>query len=188
MTEPEDRSLVDAVTRRRDARAFGILYDRHTPVMYGLALRLSRGAEPEAEDVVHDAWIRAIERLEVFEWRSALRTWLCGFVVKRWREVRRGRDSPGATDEMAAPAGADRQLEPSADQRLEGTADRVDLERAVRRLADGYREVLVLHDIQGFTHEEIGTLLGIETGTSKSQLSRARRALRRMLTDPGGTT
>ncbi|MFW6084077.1 MAG: RNA polymerase sigma factor [Gemmatimonadota bacterium] len=184
MNEPDDRSLVDAVARRHDPRAFGLLYDRHTPAMYGLALRLAGGAEADAEDIVHDAWVRAVERLDAFEWRSALGSWLCGFVVLRWKEMRRlqGRSIGGAPTDID---GSVDEL-PIADARLDAAADRVDLERAVRRLADGYREVLVLHDIQGFTHEEIGALLGIEAGTSKSQLSRARRALRQSLHTPGG--
>lgn len=181
MTEPDDRSLAIAVARRGDPRAFGILYERHTPAMYGLALRLAAGAVPDAEDVVHDAWVRAVERLASFEWRSTLRTWLCGFVVHRWREEcrRRRRDAMAPDDHAGQPPGA-------PDVRLRSTVERVDLERAVRRLADGYREVLVLHDVQGLTHDEIAGMLGIEAATSRSQLSRARRALRQSLHESGG--
>lgn len=184
MTGPDDL-LVDAVARRGDPRAFRALYERHTPAMYGLALRLSAGAEADAEDVVHDAWIRAVERFDSFEGRSALRSWLCGFVVHRWREVRRarGREAGGGDSVAGGPWPGESS---APDARLDATADRVDLERVVRRLADGYREVLVLHDIHGFTHEEIGALLGIEAGTSKSQLSRARRILRQSLNESGG--
>lgn len=142
---------------------------------------------------MHDAWIRAVERLDTFEWRSALRSWLCGFVVHRWREVRRARGREASGDPDENPAGGrrgggtdDASKHSATDSRLDATADRVDLERAVRGLPDGYRAVLVLHDIQGYTHEEIGVLLGIETGTSKSQLSRARRTLRQALNEPGG--
>ena len=178
MSDADDRALVDAVAGHGDERAFGILYDRHTPAMHGLALRLAGGCESDAEDVVHDAWIRAAERLPTFEWRSTLRSWLCGFVVLRWREVlRRSRREPVivARDDALS----------TTDYVLDFAAERVDLERAVRGLANGYREVLVLHDIEGFTHEEIGSMLGIETGTSKSQLSRARRAVRQALLEPG---
>lgn len=185
MTGLDDRRLVDAVARRGDPVAFRALYERHTPAMYGLALRLAAGAGADAEDVVHDAWIRAVERLDSFEWRSALRTWLCGFVVHRWREIWRARGREvGDAETVAGDLWPD---EPSApDARLDATADRVDLERAVLHLADGFREVLVLHDIHGFTHTEIGALLGIEAGTSKSQLSRARRVLRQSLNESGG--
>jgi len=65
-----------------------------------------------------------------------------------------------------------------------GPEDRIDLERAIERLPHGYRQVFVLHDVEGYTHEEIGGLLGIETGTSKSQLSHARRRLRAALDPP----
>jgi len=73
------------------------------------------------------------------------------------------------------------------DVALRGSYDRLDLERAIEGLADGFRQVFVLHDVQGYTHEEIADLLGIEPGTSKSQLSRARRALRRVLEPPGAS-
>lgn len=178
MTEDDDRALVEAVASRGDRRAFAALYTRHTPALYGLALRLAGGDDADAKDVVHDAWVRAVERFPAFEWRSALRTWLCGFVVRRWRELdrQRRRDHPAVDHDVA---GAD-------DRRIEGTFDRLALDRAVAGLAPGYRDVLVLHDVQGYTHAEIGTLLGIEAGTSKSQLARARRALRRALGGPEG--
>jgi RNA polymerase sigma-70 factor (ECF subfamily) len=174
----DDRALATAVAGRGDERAFMMLYDRHTPALYGLAMRLTGGHEPEAQEIVHDAWIRAAEKLGAFEWRSSLRTWLSSFVVNRWREVARAgaRDAGPPIEDLAL--GGD-------DERLTGTLDRVDLERAVAALAAGYREVFVLHDIQGYTHDEIATMLGVEPGTSKSQLSRARRELRRALESPG---
>lgn len=183
MSDEDDAALVQAIVRRGSPRAFGVLYERHTPSMYGLALRLAAGERSAAEDVVHDAWIRAVERLDRFEGRSALRSWLCGFVVLGWKELwrRRGRDPTTRPHSSPVAGGL-----ASADARLDSTPERVDLERALRRLADGYREVLVLHDVQGFTHREIAGMLDIDVGTSKSQLSRARRALRRSLDDPGG--
>jgi RNA polymerase sigma-70 factor, ECF subfamily len=173
MTPDDERTLVEAVARRGDERAFAVLYLRHASLMFGLALRLT-GSHDDAQDVTHDAWIRAIERLDRFEWRAALSTWLCGFVVLRARELVRQRD-------RAAPAPRD-DAEPALDdRRLTGTFDRVELEHALAGLAHGYREVLLLHDVYGYTHQEIGSMLGIEAGTSKSQLSRARRALRDVL-------
>lgn len=170
----DDRVLVDAVVRRGDERAFTTLYARHTPALYGLALRLTGGDDTDAQDIVHDAWVRAVARFTGFEWRSALSTWLCGFIVLRWREMdkQRRRENDTSFDDDAV--GVD-------DRQLEGTFDRVVLEQAVARLAAGYREVLVLHDVHGYTHDEIGALLGIDAGTSRSQLSRARRALRNAL-------
>ena len=159
-----------------DERAFGALYDRHTPYLYGLALRLSGDDAAMAEEVTHDAWVRAVSRLERFEWRSALRTWLAGFVVRCASEAVRQSAEEVALDEAV--------LE-SEDTVLMGAFARVDLERAIARLAPGFRHVLVLHDIEGYTHEEVGRLLGIEPGTSKSQLSRARAVVRRALGERG---
>jgi RNA polymerase sigma factor (sigma-70 family) len=174
----DDRSLVDAVLRRRDERAFGALYDRHTAVMYGLALRLTGGDASEAQAIVHDAWVRAVERLAGFEWRSTLGSWLCGFVVRCAWELARdaGRHAGPAIDDL--PLGGE-------DARLAGIFARVDLERAVAGLPAGYRLVFVLHDVEGYTHDEIAAHLGIVPGTSKSQLAHARAALRRALTPEG---
>jgi RNA polymerase sigma-70 factor, ECF subfamily len=180
LTPPDDdRQLVAAVVTGGDERAFARLYDRHTPALYRLALRLTGGSEPEAEEITHDAWVRAVERLPTFEWRAALRTWLCAFVVRRWRERDR-MEVPNAQPLEDLAPGAD-------DATLRGTYDRLDLERAIAGLAAGFRQVFVLHDVEGYTHHEIADLLGIDPGTSKSQLFRARRALRQALEPPGDT-
>lgn len=142
------------------------------PRLYGLALRLNGGDAAGAEDVVHDVWIRAVERLPTFRWESALSTWLGGFVVNAVRDRSRqdARELPGVEDDH-----------PANDIALLQTADRVDLERAIAQLPAGFRHVLILHDVEGYTHEEIAALLGVVPGTSKSQLARARGAVRRAL-------
>jgi len=169
MSDPDDRTLVASLLAHRDEFAFRTLYRRHTAVMYGLAVRLLGAAN--AEDAVQDAWIRAVERLAAFRWESALRTWLAGIVVnccrERLRHDWRWLDQSAAMDVVTA-----------ADAPVELT---VDLERAIARLPSGARSVLVLHDVEGHTHEEIGILLQIQPGTSKSQLSHARRQLRAWL-------
>ncbi|MFN2315113.1 MAG: RNA polymerase sigma factor [Gemmatimonadales bacterium] len=167
MNEADERRLVHAIIARRDDRAFRVLYDRHTRYLYRLALRLAGGDEREAEEITHDAWVGAIERLATFAWRSAFRTWVAGFVVNRAREATRH----------------DARLEPLAETPGEDVAlvslpNRIDLERAVARLPPRQRHVFVLHDAEGWTHEAIAEHLGIDPGTSKSQLSRARAALR----------
>jgi RNA polymerase sigma-70 factor (ECF subfamily) len=171
--QDDDRRLVARVITHRDERAFGALYDRHTTYLYRLALRLTGGDEAEANELVHDAWIRASQRLAGFEWRAQFRTWLAGFVINVARE---------RTGDASDDVGLDT-LAVDDDVPLPGGVERIDLERALSALAPGFRQVLVLHDIEGYTHEEIGRLLGIEPGTSKSQLSRARAAMRRLLTD-----
>lgn len=149
-----------------------LLYDRHTPRILGLALRLIGGDLSSAEDVVHDVWIRAVERLPGFRWESSLTTWLGGFVVNVVRDRVRSerRESIGVEDHYSAD-----------DLALLEAADRLDLEKAIAALPHGFRQVLVLHDVEGYTHEEIAALLEIAPGTSKSQLARARGAVRRAL-------
>jgi RNA polymerase sigma-70 factor (ECF subfamily) len=167
--ERDDRTLVAAITSRNDERAFAELYARHTTAMWRLALRLTGGDEPAAEDAVHDAWVKAVEKLRMFTWRSTLRTWLSGFVVNMVREHTRSvRDDADVDAELPDGDTGDALL-------------RIDIDRALTSLSPGYRQVLVLHDIEGFTHGEIAGMMGIDAGTSKSQLTRARRRMRALL-------
>ena len=168
--EPDDRTLVEQIVSRGDERAFRLLYRRHSPALYSTALRMS-SSDAQAADAVHDAWIRAVERFGDFEWRGSLRAWLTGIVVNVVRESWRAhrREEACAPDDIA-------DASPAQDVLLA-----IDLDNAVARLAPRYREVFVLHDVDGFTHEEIARMLGVDAGTSKSQLSRARRLLRGML-------
>ncbi|MGH7588873.1 MAG: RNA polymerase sigma factor [Gemmatimonadota bacterium] len=170
-----DRELVEEFLRTRSERRFQVLFRRHTPALLGLVLRVSGAAREEAEDVVQEAWVRAVRGLPGFRWESTLRTWLSGIAIRVWSErARRGRSRPEVgLDDIPEPAS------PVPDLAVVS----VDLERAVRRLDDDRRVVLVLHDVEGFTHEEIGAMLGIEPGTSRSRLHRARRELRQMLND-----
>jgi RNA polymerase sigma-70 factor, ECF subfamily len=171
--EDTDQILVSRLVRRKDDRAFASLYDRHTTHLYRFALRLTAGDEDVAGDLVHDAWIRAVQRFPTFEWRSQLRTWLSGFVLSLWRERQRNDGRLTDLTDAAADNGESWSRIP----------ERVDLERALAALPPGFREVLVLHDIEGYTHEDIAAMLGVQPGTSKSQLSRARAAMRRALSD-----
>ncbi len=169
----DDRALAEALLSRGEERAFRELYRRHTPAMYQVVLRLLGGSEPDAQDVVQETWVRASLKLGDFRWESSLRTWLTGIAINRARELlrKRSRRPLVLLEEVPEPA-----VPPPPH------LDRVDLERAIASLPDGSRMVLVLHDIEGFTHEEIGHRLGISPGTSKSQLFAARRALRARLT------
>lgn len=159
-----DRQLVDDYLCDRSEDAFRDLYRRHSPSMYAFALRLTGGRHAEAEDAIQDAWVRALLRLQEFRWESALRTWLCGILINCVRERLR-----------------DRWLEPAEQAArviAHPRANALDLEQLLYRLAPGYRAVLVLHDVEGYTHAEIAGLLGIDVGTAKSQLSRARNTMR----------
>jgi RNA polymerase sigma-70 factor (ECF subfamily) len=167
-----DRELADRVVSGGDEAAFQALYLRHTPTVLRFALRLSGGDVAEAEDLVQDAWLTAARGLAGFEWKSTFRTWLIGIVLNRIRELalRNCRRITTVEGEWQVPVEA---AEPGV---------RIDVERALELLPPGFRTVLVLHDVQGFTHREIAERLGIAEGTSKSQLHEARKATRRLLT------
>jgi len=170
----DDAELVARFLRDRSAPAFRALYARHAAGLYRFALRLSGGDEALAEEIAQEAWVRGVEGLPRFAFRSSLRTWLLGCVLNCWREDRRRaeRSGPRPLPERADPA-------PPSWMAL-------DLERAIAALAPGQREVLVLHDVEGYSHGEVARLLGIDSGTSRSQLLRARRSLRRALGTPEG--
>lgn len=164
-----DEALVHAVRHRRSEAAFALLYDRHTPRAFQTAWRLVGGDPHEAEDVVQEAWLRAVSTLDSWSRQSEFGAWLRGItahiaidVVRRQSRVSLDADADGAVDESPL--------------------EWMDMESAILSLAPGYRAVLVLHDIEGFTHEEIGERLGISAGTSKGQLFKARRAVRARLT------
>lgn len=163
--------LVARFLRARDGPSFRALYRRHTPALYAVALRLLGHRASEAEDAVQETWIRAVERLRGFRWESSLRTWLTGIAVICCRERLREGWRWIQPDDTAP----DR---PDTDAPLELT---MAVDGAIAQLPAGCRAVFVLHDVEGHTHEEIGALLGIALGTSKSQLFHARRHLRELL-------
>ncbi|MEM7483238.1 MAG: sigma-70 family RNA polymerase sigma factor [Acidobacteriota bacterium] len=167
-TSQEEKRALEHFVADGSEHAFRRLYRRHTPFLFALALRLTGGHREEAEDALQEAWIRAAERLVEFRGASALRTWLAGFVVNCCRERRRG--------PHRVVAGHPPQ-DPGAVPAARG-GDRLDLERQIAALPPKQREVLVLYDLQGFTHEEVGSLLAIPVGTSKRRLFDARRNLR----------
>jgi RNA polymerase sigma factor (sigma-70 family) len=172
MMPSRDDELLDAFTRDGSDRSFLPLYDRHAAAMYALAYRLMGAKEADAADALQEAWLRAIPRLPSFRRESSLRTWLCGFIVNCCRERFRGPLFEGLDDERSVSSVSSHHLR---------VLDRLDLERALASLPPGARTVVILHDIEGYTHDEIAGALGIEPGTSKSQLSRGRAALRRRL-------
>ena len=155
------------------------LYDAHVERVYRLAYRLA-GDDDLARDITQDAFIRAFERLHEFRGDSRFSTWLHTIAVtvalNTLRKVKRMRREVGL-EEGVEVSGTIRDAEPDLKQRLAAAID---------ALPDGYRAVFVMHDVEGFTHEEIGGALGVETGTSKAQLSRARAKLRVALADFAG--
>ena len=171
----QDRVLVEAYAARRDERSFRELYRAHTPALYRfVVLRVGIDA---ADDIIQETWLRAARGLAGFRWQASLRTWLTGIALNSCREHhRRGLRLATLPDPGGEPASGDDN--PTVALNLVSSAA---LRQAISSLPDGYREVLLLHDVEGHTHEEIGALLGISQGTSKSQLHRARRRLRQLL-------
>ena len=173
--EVSDRELAEALLLYGEEEAFRELYGRHTPRLFQFVLRMLGGVEIDAEDVVQETWIRATQRLGEFRWESSFSTWLTGIGLNLCRDLWRKRNGRELDwDTVHEPLAPNSQNE-----------ERVDLERAIGSLPSGYRAVLILHDVEGCTHEQIGQRLGIAAGTSKSQLSCARKAVRELLNPEG---
>jgi RNA polymerase sigma-70 factor, ECF subfamily len=169
--------VTDVVRRAQqgDQAAFQALYREHVGRVYALCLRLTADRE-EAEGLTQDAFARAWERLASFRGESAFSSWLYRLTVNVvFLSQRTERRRAARVVTVEDPASLERRgTGPPA-----GLA--IDLERAMARLPPGAREVFVLHDVEGYRHEEIAELTGIAVGTSKAQLFRARRLLRDML-------
>jgi RNA polymerase sigma-70 factor (ECF subfamily) len=158
-----------------DLRAFERLYRDNERRVFALCLRLSSNPEL-AEELTQEVFIRAWKKLGSFRGQSAFSSWLYPLTVNVARSERRSRmrrlARVFATDDVAI-------LEPPPQSPTPETG--FDLEKAMATLPPGARTVFVLHDVEGRTHEEIASLLGLATGTSKAQLHRARRLLREAL-------
>jgi RNA polymerase sigma-70 factor, ECF subfamily len=158
-----------------DEAAFERLYRAHVGRVYALCLRMS-GDPVHAEQLVQDVFVQAWRRLGTFAGHSAFSTWLhrlaVNVVLMDRRAAGRRERRVQTTDDPIAAEGPGR--EPPAGLRL-------DLERAIAALPEGAREVFLLHDVEGYRHEEIAEIVGIAVGTSKAQLFRARRLLREKL-------
>ena len=162
-----------------DAGAFEELYRQHSGRLYNLAFRMTGSAE-EAEDLLQEVFLHAHRKLGSFRGESSLGTWLYRLAMNRCLDYLRGRQAKmgRATDSLDADTAA----EPAAPAPAVPTAiNRVDLERAIARLPEGCRAVFLLHDVEGFDHGEVASILGISAGTSKSQVHKARVKLRAML-------
>jgi RNA polymerase sigma factor (sigma-70 family) len=172
---PDDAPLIDAA-RAGDRRAFETLYRLHVGRVYALCLRLTAHVET-AEELTQEAFVRAWQRLASFRGDSAFGTWLHSLTVNVVLDQRRAQRPwfqrlTSIDDEQLA---ALEQRNPPAH------ADRHDLETAIRRLPPGARTVFVLHDVEGWQHDEIASRGGIAVGTSKAHLHRARQLLKEWL-------
>jgi RNA polymerase sigma-70 factor (ECF subfamily) len=177
-----DEELV-ARARRGDVDAFEQLYRLHAGRVYALCLRLAADAGV-ARELTQDTFVRAWEALPRFRADASLTTWLHRIAVNAMLERRRGDRRRSARVSLAAdeddgegegelPVGG---VVPAPD-----VATAIDLERAIGALPPGVRRAFVLHDVEGYTHEEIATMTGLAAGTLRAQLHRARQLLMRAL-------
>ena len=180
---PEPASLAEArqarwITRalEGDGSAFEALYRQHLGRVYALCRRLCRD-ETEAEELTQEAFVRAFEQLALFRGESAFGSWLhrltVNVVLGKWRGQNRYRQRVLALDDFE-------DFDPPQPPQ---EATSIDLERAITRLPKGARTIFVLHDVEGYQHDEIAEMTGLAVGTSKAQLHRARRLLREALGD-----
>jgi RNA polymerase sigma-70 factor (ECF subfamily) len=153
-----------------DEGAFRTLYHRHTPRLRMVIWRLLGQNDSEVDDVLQETWFKGCRGIHAFNGDSKFSTWLTSIGIRTVysRFARNGEPHDQLFDELPANDGPE-------------PAGTVDLERALALLPKHQRMVVVLHDIEGFTHQEIARQLGVATGTSKATLSRARTNLRRLL-------
>lgn len=160
-----------------DLHAFEELYAKYSRKLYGLCLRMS-GNQNDAEDYMQEIFIVLLKKIKAFRGESKFSTWLYRVAVNTCISQLRKRKGI-----MVAPESAlDRK--PAQLNVTPQVIHRTTLTRAIAQLPDGYRSAVILHDIQGFHHHEIGQILGISVGSSKSQLFKARRKLREILGHP----
>jgi len=171
-SDPESELIARA--GRGDARAFETLYRTHAPRLHALCRRLA-GDPERAEDLTQEVFLRAWQRLDGFAGRSAFSSWLYRLAINaaidKHRSHRRKAGRETGLEEW----------EEFVEPRKEHTGHRLDLEQAIDRLPPTARMVFVLHDVEGYRHEDIAGLIGLAAGTSRAHLHRARRLLRNEL-------
>jgi len=182
-SEPPE-SVAIRRAQQGDAEAFEDLYRRHKGRVYSLCLRML-GNAAEAEDMTQEAFLQLFRKIHTFRGESAFSTWLhrlsVNVVLMHLRRKVLPQISLDETIETDEP-GEGVKREPGAeDPLLVGSLDRVALDDAIGQLPPGYRMVFVLHDVEGFEHNEIAVMLGCSIGNSKSQLHKARLRLRELL-------
>jgi RNA polymerase sigma-70 factor (ECF subfamily) len=170
LTDPKPKSITEAEAIERakqgDEAAFEVLYHLHKRRVYSLCLRmLSNPAQ--AEDLAQEAFLQLFRKISTFRGESAFSTWLHRMTVNVVLMQLRKTEQEAPRKELGA-----------EDVKLTGSIDRLQLQRAIDRLPPGYKTVFVLHDVEGFEHNEIAELVGCSIGNSKSQLHKARLKLR----------
>jgi RNA polymerase sigma-70 factor, ECF subfamily len=183
--QPGESEEAQAIERAKqgDAEAFQALYDRHKRRVYSLCLRMTANTA-EAEDLTQEAFLQLYRKIATFRGESAFSTWLHRLSVNVVLMHLRKKNLPVVSLEETTQAGEDDSPKKdfgADDLSLAGSIDRLQLQRAVNDLPPGYRTIFVLHDVEGYEHNEIAAIVGCSIGNSKSQLHKARMKLRDML-------
>jgi RNA polymerase sigma-70 factor (ECF subfamily) len=178
-------SEAEAIDRAKagDSECFELLYGLHKRRVYSLCLRMT-GNTAEAEDLTQEAFLQLYRKIATFRGESAFSTWLHRLAVNVVLMHLRKKGLPEVSlEETLEPQQEDGPKKDigARDNVLAGSIDRVNLERAIESLPPGYRIIFVLHDIEGYEHNEIAEMMGCSIGNSKSQLHKARMKLRDLL-------
>jgi RNA polymerase sigma-70 factor, ECF subfamily len=185
-TESSELPEADAIrlAQQGDAGAFERLYRLHNRRVYSLCLRMV-GNTAEAEDLTQEAFLQLFRKIATFRGESAFSTWLHRLAVNVvLMKLRKKSGTETSLEEVTEPdeeTGGPRRDFGGPDLTLSGSIDRLNLQRAVEQLPPGYKAVFVLHDMQGYEHNEIAKIMGCSIGNSKSQLHKARMRLRELL-------
>jgi len=172
-----------ARARRGDAGAFEYLYKAHCRHVYSVCLRMIRNPA-EAEDLTQQTFLQVFRKIGTFRGESGFSTWLHRVTVNIvLMHLRRRKRTEVPLEDLNHP-GSDNEARPeygASDTSMLGVIDRLNLRRAIRKLPSGYKRHFLLYDLLGYEHKEIARYLGCSTGSSKSQLHRAHKRLRRLL-------
>jgi RNA polymerase sigma-70 factor (ECF subfamily) len=172
------------LAQQGNANAFEQLYRLHGRRVYALCLRMV-GNPADAEDLAQEAFLQLFRKIGTFRGESAFSTWLhrmtVNVVLMRLRKKSLPAVSLEETTEPDEESGGPRKDVGAPDLLLTGSIDRVNLQRCMEQLPPGYRTVFVLHDVQGYEHNEIADIMGCSIGNSKSQLHKARMRIRELL-------
>ena len=179
--DPNEAELIERA-KQGDALAFQALYDKHKRRVYSLCLRMTANTA-EAEDLTQEAFLQLYRKIATFRGESAFSTWLHRLSVNVVLMQLRKKSLPVVSLEESTQGEEDTPKKDfgAEDLALAGSIDRLQLQKAVDDLPPGYRTIFVLHDIEGYEHNEIATLVGCSIGNSKSQLHKARMKLRDLL-------
>ncbi len=170
-----------------ETEAFKEIYDRHATRLYNLACRMM-GSTAEAEDAVQDIFLQAFRKLSSYKGESALGTWLYRLAMNLCLDKVRGKQGKMDRATVALDDERGEAVRPAPGRQLDSVIERLDLERAISQLPDSYRAAFLLHDVEGFEHHEVGEMLGIAEGTSKSLVHKARLRIRTLLAAVPPTT